>query len=75
MGIENEQQAKCSQLCSVKSSWYQAAAKQKAGQIAIIGQTFDVSLEPVSGANNDKVDDAYRAKYGICAASAQPLPC
>ncbi|MEC5317690.1 DUF2255 family protein [Brenneria populi subsp. brevivirga] len=47
----------------VKSSWYQAAIKQKAGQITAIGQTFDVSFQPVSGAINDKVDDAYRDKY------------
>ena len=47
----------------VKSSWYQAAVKQKAGQITAIGQIFDVSFAPVSGTINDKIDQAYREKY------------
>lgn len=46
-----------------QSRWYQAALKQKAGRIIADGKTVDVSFEPVSGAINDRIDDAYRAKY------------
>lgn len=46
-----------------KSRWYQAALKQKAGRIAAAGMTRDVAFEPVDGSINDRVDDAYRAKY------------
>ena len=46
-----------------KSRWYQAALKQKAGQIIAAGMTKDVSFEPVSGPINDRIDEAYRAKY------------
>ena len=37
--------------------------KLKAGRITAGGITKDVSFEPVSGAINDRIDDAYRAKY------------
>lgn len=47
-----------------QSRWYQAAVKQKAGQIKAAGVTLDVSFEPVSGNLNDTVDQAYREKYG-----------
>jgi len=47
-----------------KSRWYQAALKQKAGQIIAAGMTKEVSFEPVSGPINDRIDEAYRAKYG-----------
>jgi hypothetical protein len=46
------------------SRWYQAAARQKAGQITAAGMTKDVIFEPIDGPINDLVDDAYRAKYG-----------
>src|SRR5262249_16583489 len=46
-----------------KSSWYQAAVTQKAGRIALAGMTKEVSFEPVDGPINDRIDDAYRAKY------------
>jgi hypothetical protein len=46
-----------------KSRWYKAAMQQKAGQIKAAGMTKEVSFEPVSGAINDHIDDAYRAKY------------
>ena len=46
-----------------KSRWYQAALRQKAGRIAAAGMTKDVCFEPVSGGINDRIDDAYRAKY------------
>ena len=45
------------------SSWYQAAAKQKAGRIIAAGMTKEVAFELVDGAVNDRIDDAYRAKY------------
>jgi hypothetical protein len=45
------------------SRWYQAASKQKAGQVTLAGQTTDVSFEQVSGEINDRIDAAYRAKY------------
>jgi hypothetical protein len=44
------------------SRWYQAASKQKAGQVTVAGQTTDVSFEQVSGEINDRIDAAYRAK-------------
>ena len=45
------------------SRWYQAAMRQKAGRISAAGMTRDVTFEPVDGAVNDRIDDAYRAKY------------
>jgi hypothetical protein len=46
-----------------KSRWYQAAARQQAGRIIAAGMTREVKFEPVDGPINDRVDDAYRAKY------------
>jgi hypothetical protein len=46
-----------------QSRWYQAAVRQKAGRIRTAGMTKDVSFEPVDGSINDRIDDAYRAKY------------
>jgi len=46
-----------------KSSWYQAAARQKAGRIIATGITKEVTFAPVSGAINDRIDEAYKAKY------------
>jgi hypothetical protein len=46
------------------SRWYQAAVRQKAGRIHAGGMTKDVAFEPVEdGAVNDRIDEAYRAKY------------
>ncbi|MGD0787700.1 MAG: DUF2255 family protein [Terracidiphilus sp.] len=45
------------------SRWYQAAVQQKAGQIIAAGITKQVSFEPEDGPINDRIDDAYRAKY------------
>jgi len=45
------------------SRWYKAAVRQKAGRITTVGMTKEVSFEPVDGAINDRIDDAYRAKY------------
>lgn len=46
------------------SRWYKAALSQKAGRIIAAGMTKEVAFEPVGGAVNDLIDDAYRAKYG-----------
>ena len=46
-----------------KSRWYQAAVQQKAGRIIAAGLTKEVAFEPVEGSINDRIDDAYRAKY------------
>jgi hypothetical protein len=45
------------------SRWYKAAVRQKAGRITAAGMTKEVSFEPVEGPINDRIDDAYRAKY------------
>jgi len=45
------------------SRWYQAAVRQKAGRIIAADMTKEVTFEPVSGPINDRIDDAYRAKY------------
>jgi hypothetical protein len=45
------------------SRWYQAAVKQRAGRISAAGSVIDVTFEPVSGAINDAIDEAYKAKY------------
>lgn len=45
------------------SRWHQAAVRQKAGRITAAGMARDVAFEPVEGAINDQIDDAYRTKY------------
>ena len=45
------------------SRWYQAALRQRAGRIMTAGMTKNVHFEPVRGAINDRIDDAYRTKY------------
>jgi hypothetical protein len=45
------------------SRWYRAAMRQKAGRITAAGVTKEVTFEPVEGAINDRIDEAYRAKY------------
>src|SRR2546428_5581925 len=45
------------------SRWYGAAVRQKAGRIVAAGLTKEVAFELVEGPINDRVDDAYRAKY------------
>jgi hypothetical protein len=48
----------------VESRWYQAAVRQKAGRINGAGVTKEVAFEPVDDkAMNDRIDEAYRAKY------------
>jgi hypothetical protein len=45
------------------SRWHQAALKQKVGRIVAAGKTSAVAFEPVDGPIQDRIDDAYRAKY------------
>lgn len=45
------------------SRWYQAAVRQKAGRITTAGMTKEVTFEPVQDSINDRIDEAYRAKY------------
>lgn len=45
------------------SRWYQAAVRQRAGRILAAGLRKEVTFAPVSGAINDRIDEAYRAKY------------
>lgn len=46
------------------SRWYKSAQSQKAGRITAAGMTKEVNFEMVDGEINDRIDDAYRAKYG-----------
>lgn len=45
------------------SRWHQAAMRQKAGRITTAGMTKEVTFELAGGPTNDRIDDAYRAKY------------
>jgi hypothetical protein len=45
------------------SRWYQAALRQRAGRITAAGMTKEVAFEPVDGPINERIDDAYQAKY------------
>ena len=45
------------------SRWYKAAMRQKRGRITAAGVTKNVAFEPVDGAINDDIDEAYRKKY------------
>lgn len=45
------------------SRWYQAALRQRAGRILAAGMTKEVGFEPVDGAINDEIDNAYETKY------------
>jgi hypothetical protein len=45
------------------SRWHQAALRQKAGRITAAATTKDVAFAPVEGPINDRIDEAYRAKY------------
>jgi hypothetical protein len=37
--------------------------REKAGRIRAAGMTKEVVFEPVEGPLNDRIDEAYRAKY------------
>ena len=45
------------------SRWYKAAMQQKAGRIIVAGMTKEVTFEPVDASMDNRIDDAYRAKY------------
>ncbi len=45
------------------SRWHQAAIQQKSGRIIVASMTKRVTFEPVEGSINERIDDAYRAKY------------
>jgi hypothetical protein len=47
-----------------KSRWHRTAMRQRAGRIMAASMIFDVRFEPVDGPINDRIDNAYRAKYG-----------
>jgi hypothetical protein len=47
----------------IKSRWYQAAIKQKAGKIQAAGMTKKVRFRSVGGEINDLIDEAYKIKY------------
>lgn len=45
------------------SRWYRSALQQGAGRIIAAGMTLEVAFEPVEDTLNDRIDQAYRAKY------------
>jgi hypothetical protein len=45
------------------SRWYKAAMQQNHGRITAAGITKDVIFELVDDSINDRIDNAYRAKY------------
>jgi hypothetical protein len=45
------------------SRWYKSAMKQKWGRMSAAGMTREVGFAPVDGPINNRIDDAYRAKY------------
>jgi hypothetical protein len=45
------------------SRWYRAAMQQRAGRVTAGGITKEVTFEPVKNSINDRIDEAYRAKY------------
>lgn len=47
-----------------RSRWYQSALKRKAGKIEAAGMEKDVEFEAVNGDINEKIDQAYKEKYG-----------
>jgi hypothetical protein len=47
-----------------KGRWYQAALSRRVGRLSVGGALVEITFEPASGAVDDRVDDAYRAKYG-----------
>ncbi len=45
------------------SRWHKAAMRQRGGRIIAAGITKEVAFEPADGPINERIDDAYRAKY------------
>jgi hypothetical protein len=46
------------------SRWYRSALRMKAGRIIAAGLTKEVIFDPMEGPINDRIDKAYRRKYG-----------
>lgn len=48
-----------------RSSWYQAAVRERAGRVTVAGMTKEVVFEAVAADDpiQGRIDDAYRAKY------------
>ncbi|WP_250535717.1 DUF2255 family protein [Caballeronia sp. AZ10_KS36] len=46
------------------SGWYNAAMRQKGGRVRVAGTIHEVGFEAIDGPVNDRIDDAYRTKYG-----------
>jgi len=47
-----------------RTRWYISAVRERAGQISAAGMKKLVAFEPVQGAIKDKINEAYRARYG-----------
>ena len=47
-----------------RTSWYKSAVRERAGQISAAGMKKLVAFEPVQGEINERIDAAYRARYG-----------
>ena len=45
------------------SRWYSAAMARPDGRISAAGRAYDVTFEPAPTPVDDRIDDAYRAKY------------
>lgn len=45
------------------SRWYAAAMTRPEGRIHAAGQVFDVTFEHAADESNERIDEAYRAKY------------
>jgi hypothetical protein len=46
-----------------KSRWYNAAVSKQAGKIVAAGMDIEVRFEVADGPINDRIDEAYGAKY------------
>jgi hypothetical protein len=46
-----------------RSRWYQSAIAQNAGRITAGGTTYEVAFTPADPSLQDRIDEAYRAKY------------
>src|SRR5262249_17825395 len=45
------------------SRWYRAAIASRVGRIVVAGPAEQVAFAPIDGPINDRIDDAYCAKY------------
>jgi hypothetical protein len=51
----------------INSRWYKSALQQKDGHIIDAEMTKEVAFEPVQGAINNDIDEAYKKKYSSSA--------